>query len=99
MSAVPRKRRNVRALASVAKPHGGGRRGPLQRPATVARCRRSIGWAALALARTFWAMALAVHPEDRALLREPVDRRERHGLVAEHLGMPQRLTVESLTCG
>jgi hypothetical protein len=99
MSAVPRKRRNVRALASVAKPHGGGRRGPLQRPATVARCRRSIGWAALAFERSFSAIALDVHLEDRGVVHEPVDSRERHGLVAEHLGMPQRLTVESLTCG
>jgi hypothetical protein len=99
MSAVPRKRRNVRALASVAKAHGGGRRGPLQRPATVARCRRSIGWAALAFEGGFSAIALDVHLEDRGVVHEPVDSRERHGLVAEHLGMPQRLTVESLTCG
>jgi type 1 fimbriae regulatory protein FimE len=32
MSAVPRKRRKVRALVSVAKGHGGGRHEPLQRP-------------------------------------------------------------------
>jgi hypothetical protein len=32
MPAVPRKRRKVRALASVAKGDGGGRREPLQRP-------------------------------------------------------------------
>src|ERR1700681_1944956 len=32
MSAVPRKRRKVRALASVAKGHGGNRRERLQRP-------------------------------------------------------------------
>ena len=35
MSAVPRKRRKVRALASVAKGHGDSRREPLQRPAMV----------------------------------------------------------------
>ena len=43
MSAVPRKRRKVRALASVAKGHGGGRREPLQRSVMiVARFYRSI---------------------------------------------------------
>ncbi len=39
----------------------GGRREPLQRPPTVARCRRSIGWAALAFERGFPATALDIH--------------------------------------
>ena len=43
MSAVARKRRKVRALACVAKGHGGGRREPLQRSVMmVARFCRSI---------------------------------------------------------
>ena len=54
MSVVPRKRRKVRALASVAKGHGGGRREPLQRPAMmVARCYRQSAGPRLRLSAAF----------------------------------------------
>lgn len=69
-SAVLRKRRKVRALACVAKGHGGGRREPLQPPAMlVARWYRSIAWATLALARGFPAITLDVHLQDRGVVQ------------------------------
>ena len=54
MSVVPRKRRKVRALASVAKGHGGGRRESLQRPAMmVAWCHRQSAGPRLRLSAAF----------------------------------------------
>ena len=86
MSGVPRKRRKVRALASVAKGHGDGRREPLQHPAMmVARCHGSISWAALAFERGFAAIALDVHLQDGGVVHEPVDGCQCHGLVGENL--------------
>jgi len=86
MSAVPRKRRKVRALASVGKGHGGSRREPLQRPVMmVARCYGSIAWAALAFERGFPAITLDVHLQDGGVVHEPVDSRQCHGLVGENL--------------
>src|SRR4051794_3946286 len=80
MSAVPRKRRKVKALASVAKGHGGSRRKPLQRPVMmVARCYGSIAWAALAFERGFPAITLDVHLQDGGVVHEPVDSRQRRG--------------------
>src|SRR5215207_699920 len=74
MSGVPRKRRKVRALASVAKGHRDGRREPLQCPAMmVARCHGSISWAALAFERGLAAIALDVHLQDGGVVHEPVD--------------------------
>jgi hypothetical protein len=65
MSGVPRKRRKVRALAHVTTGHGGSRRDPLQRPVMmVARCCRSIAWAALAFERGFPAITFDVHFQD-----------------------------------
>ena len=68
MSGVPRKRRKVRALTSVGKAHGGGRRKPLQRPVMmVARFDRSITEAALAFEGGFSAITLDVHLQDRGV--------------------------------
>ena len=70
MPAVPRKRRDVRALASVARGHGGGRREPLQRPVMM-------------VARFYRAYVGArpsgdsdVHLQDRGVVHEPVDGRQ-----------------------
>jgi hypothetical protein len=51
----------------------------------VARCYRSIGWATLAFERGFPAIALDVHLQDRSVVHEPIDGRQRHGLVGENL--------------
>jgi hypothetical protein len=59
---------------------------PPQRPVmVVARCYRSIGWATLAFERGFPAIALDVHLQDRSVVHEPIDGRQRHGLVGENL--------------
>jgi hypothetical protein len=51
----------------------------------VARCYRSIAWATLAFERGFPAITLDVHLQDRGVVHEPVDGRQRHGLVGENL--------------
>ena len=73
LCAVPRKRRQVRALASVAIGHGGCRRGPLQRSVMIiARYYRSIGWATLAFEGGFPTIAFDIHLQDRGVVHEPV---------------------------
>ena len=51
----------------------------------VARFCRSITWAALAFERGFPAIALDVHFQDRGVVHEPIDGRQRHGLIGENL--------------
>ncbi len=86
MSAVARKRRKVRALACVAKGHGGGCREPLQRSVMmVARFYRSITPTAPAFERSIPAITLDVHLQDRGVKDAAIDGRERHGLVGENL--------------
>ena len=51
----------------------------------VARCYRSIGWATLAFDAGFPAITLDVHLQDGGVVHEPVDSRQRHGLVGENL--------------
>ena len=51
----------------------------------VARCYRSITGAALAFERGFPAITFDVHLQDRGVVHEPVDGRQRHGLVGENL--------------
>ena len=58
---------------------------PCNRPVMmVARCCRSIAWAALAFERGFPAITFDVHFQDCGVVHEPVDSRQRHGLVTEH---------------
>ena len=45
------------------------------------------------------AIALNVHLENDGMMDEAINCGERHGGIAEHLGMPQRLTGESLRYG
>jgi hypothetical protein len=47
----------------------------------VARFYRSITRAALAFEGGFPAITLDVHLQDRGMVQEPVDGRQRHGLV------------------
>jgi hypothetical protein len=71
---------------AIAKGHGSSRRERLQRPVMmVARLYRSITWAALAFERGFPAITFDVHLQDRGMVHEPVDSRQRHGLVGENL--------------
>jgi hypothetical protein len=51
----------------------------------VARFYLSITWATLAFERGFPAITLDVHLQDRGVMHEPVDGRQRHGLVGENL--------------
>ena len=59
-----------------------------------------MGWrasgTALAVERSAAAIALDVYLQDGGVMNEAVDGGERHGLIAEHLGMPRRLIGESL---
>jgi hypothetical protein len=67
MSVAPRKRRKVRALTSVAKGHGGGRREPLRRPVMmVARFTAQSPRTRLAFERSFPAITLDAHLQDGA---------------------------------
>jgi hypothetical protein len=74
----------VRALASVAKGQRSRRRPATSRYDGCAVL-PSIGWAALAFERGFPAITLDVHFQDRGVVHEPVDSRQRHGLVGEDL--------------
>jgi hypothetical protein len=45
------------------------------------------------------AKAFDVHLEDDRVVNQAIDGGDEHSVIAEHLGMPQRLTGESLMYG
>jgi hypothetical protein len=57
------------------------------------------GCLALSIESTASSVAFDVHLEDNRMVHQAVDSSDHHSVVAEHLGMPQRLTGESLRYG